>query len=258
VPTPQLHPHKTTDRGYEPTYEFPGDRINDQHVRASEVVADVAGWLRPEDALKLYELAYFAHGPIVEIGSYRGKSTTILAMAARDAGHASPIVSIDVDPEAGPAVYAAARARGVQDRLVLVRSSAHGFFAANPSCSPALVFLDGDHTREGVTRDLGTLRAHVPNGGLILFHDFNDPGNPGNAAASIGVVEAVEDSWVPKDCAFGGVFGACGLYVRRHGGPSGPRPGVIDLVRYDSPRLVYRQRVRWPLGRVTRRLLSRR
>jgi predicted O-methyltransferase YrrM len=43
----------------------------------------VPGWLRPEDALKLYELAYYATGPILEIGTYRGKSGTLMAIAAR-------------------------------------------------------------------------------------------------------------------------------------------------------------------------------
>ena len=40
------------------------------------------------------------------------------------------------------------------------------------------------------------------------------------------MTQAVEESWVARDCAFGGLFGACGLY-RREAGPQ--REGDPDL-----------------------------
>src|SRR5262249_44886716 len=38
---------------------------------------DIPGWLRREDALKLYEMAYFTNGHILELGTYQGLSTAI-------------------------------------------------------------------------------------------------------------------------------------------------------------------------------------
>jgi len=53
------------------------------------------------------------------------------------------------------------------------------------------------------------------------------------------------------------VFGACGLFRRLRGGPPEPAVGSFDLLRYDTPRLQYLQRVRWPAGRIARGFLGR-
>jgi hypothetical protein len=77
-----------------------------EHAPIGDIVADVPGWLQPEDELKLYELAHAAAGPILEIGTYRGRSTTIMALAA-EAGAGAFIVSVDVDPQAETAARVA-------------------------------------------------------------------------------------------------------------------------------------------------------
>jgi predicted O-methyltransferase YrrM len=250
-------PGKTDSRDYLPSYDFGRERLSDAHANAAELVADIPGWLRPEDALKLYELAYYAPGPILEIGTYRGKSATLMAMAARDSGRSTLVVSVDVDPSGLREAAAAAAAKGVRDRLLLVRGSAEAFLASNDGFRPSLVFLDADHSEEAVARDLRTLEPHVPRGGLLLLHDFLDPKNDDPSASEVGVVDAVHRSWVSHRCEFAGVFGASGLFRRVNDGPPIPDPGILDLLRYDSPRLQYLQRVRWPLGRAARRLLRR-
>jgi hypothetical protein len=62
---------------------------------------------------------------------------------------------------------------------------------------------------------------------------------------------------VSRDCEFAGVFGCCGLFRRREGGPPSAGPPTVDAVWRDSPRMQYLQRVRWPAGRLARRLLRR-
>jgi predicted O-methyltransferase YrrM len=250
-------PAKTDSRDYLPSYDFGRERVSDAHAHAQDLVADIPGWLRSEDALKLYELAYYAPGPILEIGTYRGKSGTLMAMAARDAGRSTLVVSVDVDLSGLREAAAAAAAKGVRDRLLLVRGSAEAFFASNGGFRPSLVFLDADHSEGAVARDLRTLEPHVPRGGLLLLHDFLDPKNEDPAATEIGVVDAVRRSWLSDQCEFAGVFGACGLFRRVKNGQSAPDPGVLELLRYDSARLQYLQRLRWPLGRAARRLLRR-
>lgn len=78
---------------YRATYAFAGEFLNEQHrfysiCPAKEHLIDLGidGWLRRENALNLYELAYFAPGPILEIGSYHGLSTSILARAVAEGG----------------------------------------------------------------------------------------------------------------------------------------------------------------------------
>lgn len=193
---------------------------------AVEAVEALPGWLLDDDALKLYELAYAAFGPILEIGTYRGKSTILMAIALRDAGRPGPIVSLDVDGAGLEAARAEAAERGLADRIALVRGTAEALMRSRPEFAPTFVFLDGDHSRRGVARDLRALEAGVPQGALLLFHDFNDRRNADPGEPDYGVTQAVEESWVARDCAFGGLFGACGLY-RREAGPQ--REGDPDL-----------------------------
>jgi predicted O-methyltransferase YrrM len=232
---------------------------SDAQREAVRSVEALPGWLLEADALKLYELAGLADGPILEIGTHRGKSTILMATALRDCGRAGPLVSLDVDAAGLRDAATEAAARGLTDRLALVRGTAETLFRAHPGFSPSLVFLDGDHSRRGVARDLRALRERVPAGALILFHDYHDARNADPAEPDYGITEAVESSWVARDCEFGGVFGCCGLFVRRTGprGGAGDIPsgaGIADLGR-EPLRSWLDRRV---LGAVERRLSARR
>lgn len=61
-------------------------------------VVDIEGWLRPAQAERLWGLAELvpSGGRIVEIGSFQGKSTVVLAKAA-----ASDVTVYAIDPHAG-------------------------------------------------------------------------------------------------------------------------------------------------------------
>ncbi len=230
--------------------------LDEQHRRIGEIVADIPGLLRPEDELKLYELAHQATGPILEIGTYRGRSATIMALGAA-AGERAMLFSVDVDPTAQRAAAAALAAHGVASGVVLVRGSAAAAVRVLRGLGPTLTFIDGDHSIAGVRSDLAVLEPVVPRDGLLLFHDFADPRNDDPQVDAIGVREGIAGSWVAKDCEFVGDYGACGLFRRREGEPPGPGPPVIDAVWRDSPRMQYLQRVRWPAGRLARGFLRR-
>ena len=61
-------------------------------------VADVEGWMSPDQARRLYDAAArtAAGQRIVEIGSFRGRSTIVLASAAPDG-----VEIVAIDPHAG-------------------------------------------------------------------------------------------------------------------------------------------------------------
>jgi predicted O-methyltransferase YrrM len=201
----------------------------DAQRRAVESVEPLPGWLLDDDARKLYELAHDAEAPGLEIGTYRGKSAILMATALRDAGRPGPIVSLDVDRDGLDAAHAEASARGLADRIAFVHGTAEALFRSRPDLVPAFVFLDGDHSRRGVARDLRALEPRVPRGGILLFHDFHDERNADPAEPDYGVTEAIEASWVARECQFGGVFGACGLYRRETGGPATPRADMMGV-----------------------------
>ena len=267
------HADKVAERAYRPSYRFEGPWVDETHPTMPDHVRELPGWLRDEDVLKLYELGRLSARPILEVGSYRGKSAVVLASALRAAGDPGPLVSVDIDPEALASARGRIRDHGLQDLVVFARGTLQGLVRAHPGLRLGVVFLDGDHSLEGVRRDLETLEAILPAGSLLLFHDYLDERNDDPGEAHIDVLRGVHESWVARDCEFAGVFGCCGLYRRLSGGPpasasvEGMRaaaevrgddlPALLDVVRHDTLRMRYLQRIRRPAGRRVRRLLGR-
>lgn len=218
-------------------------------------VESIPGWLRAADAEKLYELAQLTSGPILEIGTHYGKSAVLMALAVKDAGRRDVIYTLDIDRRFLGAAAAEARAREVDDVIVFVRGTSRAFARAYPNLRPALTFVDGDHTRAGVERDLAALEALVPVGGSLLFHDFADPRNDDPGCPDTKVRPAVEESWVRRDCEFVGAFGVCGLFQRREASLQ-CSAGVADLIPLEDWRDRLRYGVRYPAARVLRALTS--
>jgi hypothetical protein len=61
---------------------------------AIKAALQIDGWLSGSEAAALYDLAHDAKGPIVEIGSWRGRSTAVLALASM-AGNYQPVYAVD-------------------------------------------------------------------------------------------------------------------------------------------------------------------
>lgn len=257
-PAVRLHPGKRAEGSYLPSYET-AEHDDEAQRAACAAVEAIPGWLRPEDALKLYELAFHAAGPILEIGCYRGKSSVLMARALRDAANPAPLVSVDVDPVALGAAAAAAGRHDVDDRVLYVRGLGRRAVPRDARAPPPARLRRRRPLAGGARRDLAQLGPRVPAGGLVLMHDYHDARNADPAQPALGVVQAVAESWMARDCAFGGVFGCSALFRRDRGGPdpgAAPAP-ILDLVIRDPLRLQLLQRVRWPLGRRLRALRGR-
>lgn len=116
-----------------------------------------------------------ARSRCVEIGRYKGGSTVLMAAALPEG---SCLLSIDNHskmnlPEVGPRLDAALRKvldrYGLASRVeLLVADSAQVPVGA---ASVDLVFVDGDHTYQGVSRDFSHWGPALKVGGHILFHD---------------------------------------------------------------------------------------
>jgi predicted O-methyltransferase YrrM len=221
-------------------------------------VESIPGWLRAEDADKLYELAQRTPGPILEVGTHFGKSAVLMALAVQEAQRSDLVLyTLDVDRRAIRAAAAEAEARDLEDAIVFVRGTLRAFARAYPQVRPALTFVDGDHSRTGVERDLQVLEMLVPAGGALLFHDFADPRNDDPDHPETKVRPAVEASWVARECEFHGSFGVCGLFVRREAPPRTPA-AVADLLGLASGMEQFRYRVRYPAAQLLRQLRARR
>ena len=209
---------------YAPTFGFEGEFINDRHRSYATcprngglIDVGIEGWLWPEDALKLYELAYFAPGDILELGSYHGLSSSILSRANHDAGLRRRIQSADLDPEC------VATARSQLERMGL---SANTDFAAGEAAEYCrglrqagrtfgFAFIDHAHTYEAVRDVCRHLGGVIMPGGFALFHDYKTRRNADPSDTDYGVPQGIRDGLDAGEFEFYGIFGASALYRRR-------------------------------------------
>ena len=138
------------------------------------------GWLFQHEGPLLYELARrcTGRGVIVEIGSWKGKSTIWLARGAA-AGAGVHLYAVDPhtgSPEHGSDVWTLPEFErnieraGVGDRvtpIVAISSEA----AADFSQPIELLFIDGAHDVGSVRHDLDAWTPKVIEGGVIALHD---------------------------------------------------------------------------------------
>jgi predicted O-methyltransferase YrrM len=232
-------------RGYEPIYRsFEPSLYVPQlglhgflsatHEHVAEAVADIRGKLMVGDAQKLYEAAYFARGQILEVGRLHGKSTAVLAMGLRDGsagarsggpsddpsggliggpsgepiGGGGPIYSVEIDDRYEPIARAHLRERGLLDLVRLVRGDSAEAIAALSGRFDT-VFVDGDHSYAGFTRDLQALSGRIAPGGVAMFHDCF---HPENERGGYGVARALAERAQAMGLAYRGRFGGMALY----------------------------------------------
>lgn len=148
---------------------------------------DIEGFLSPYEAVSLYRLAA-GLGPdstIVEIGSWKGKSTYCLARGLR-AGRVVAIDPFDAAGEQGSReIYSANRgsgplldqftrrmdALGVSPKIEVLQGYSTQFVGRIPRID--LLFIDGDHSIDGCGFDFLNYAPALAPGGYIAFHDYN-------------------------------------------------------------------------------------
>ncbi len=174
--------------------------------RAAEAAA---GFMPPAEGLALYRAAaaYAPVGPVLEIGTYCGKSTIYLAAAARQAGQ--PVITVDhhhgseenqpgweyhdpalVDPRTGrldtlPHLRATLGDAGLEEDVIAVvgRSARLARVWRTPL---GLLFIDGGHTEAAAGADYEGWARWVTRGGALAIHDvFPDPADGGQAPYGI-------------------------------------------------------------------------
>jgi predicted O-methyltransferase YrrM len=146
--------------------------------QVSSVVSHVEGWLSDEQGRALYRAAAATtgRGAIVEIGSWKGRSTIWLASAARLTGRCvyaiDPHTRSNEDPLANTlAEFRANLERaGVSDAVrPLITTSAEAVAILEDPVE--LLFIDGDHSYDAVERDVELWLPRLIEGGVVLFHD---------------------------------------------------------------------------------------
>ena len=180
-----------------------------------------------------------AQGTILEIGSYKGKSTVGLASVAQRYG-LGPVVA--VDPHSAPAVtdfgHGSQQSSWDDFRASLRRAGVEGSVEAHRAYSRdlargwtrpiRLLWIDGDHTYAGAKQDIELFRGFLTPGAIVAMHDVlhtfdgpvrvfaeevlaSDDFGPAGVCGSIGWAQ-----YRPRDGAsWGGARRALARRVRR-------------------------------------------
>jgi predicted O-methyltransferase YrrM len=173
----------------------------DETLRAAAEAA--RGFMPPDEGLALYDAAanVLVDGPMLEIGSYCGKSGIYLGAAARARG--TVLFSVDhhrgseenqpgwewhepdlVDPDIGkmdtlPVFRRTIHDAGLEGTVIAVVADSPTL-AAYWTTPLSLLFIDGGHGTEPAHRDYELWTPHVRREGLLLIHDvFPDPKDGG-------------------------------------------------------------------------------
>ena len=137
-------------------------------------ISNVQGWLYDDEPEWLYGRAKEAHGLIVEVGSYMGKSTICLAQGAMDGG-GGPVLAFDPQYIGGRPTYEQflrnLTDHGVRDIVepFVCRSEEVRRFVCDGEA--ALIFIDGEHTYQSTASDIDLLLPMLQAGGIMAVHD---------------------------------------------------------------------------------------
>ena len=162
-----------------------------------ESVAGVDGWMSDDQARRLFDAAASTRPgeQIVEIGSFRGRSTIVLASAAPDG-----VRVFAIDPHAGndrgPEEIDGFEAEAADDHEVFNRNLAAAGVDARVTHlrlfsdkahrevrgPVAVLYVDGAHRYKPARADIRTWGTRVGDGGTMLIHD---------SFSSVGVTLAI-------------------------------------------------------------------
>ena len=169
---------------------------------------DVRGFLPDHDGQQLFEWANQAApiGPLLEIGSYCGRSTLWLGQAAK--AHDTVVLALDhhrgsEEHQPGESHHDEAlvdttgqfdsfgefrrniAAAGLEDTVIpiVARSETVGPYWQG---GLGMVFIDGGHSLDAALADYRAWAPHVRPGGILAIHDvFLDPAEGGQAPFTI-------------------------------------------------------------------------
>ena len=174
-----------------------------------EFLNTIKGFMDDEEALRLYDLSLTASriGPVLEIGSYCGRSAAIIGSACKQ--NSGILFSIDhhagseeqqpgeqyFDPDlydeqtlsvnTFPLFRQTLSRAGLKDTVVPIvcTSKTAGRMWKTPL---SMVFIDGGHSFEAAHTDFFTWAPHIIPGGFLVIHDiFFNPEEGGQSPRQV-------------------------------------------------------------------------
>jgi SAM-dependent methyltransferase len=219
----------------------------------------VEGWLTDDQAARLRAAAERSAGRIVEIGSYHGRSTIVLAGAAPPGGEV-----VAIDPHAGNdrgprqwtgtadegeadnrAFRTNLERAGVADRVRHVRRPSQEALDAVAG-EVDVLYVDGAHRYVPASADITRWGARVAPGGTMLIHD---------AFSSVGVTAAIlRHLLLDPRFRYAGRSGSLAEYRREPGGRLAGAGGQLAALPWFARNLVIKAAIVARMPRLARAL----
>lgn len=163
-------------------------------VELLDTVMPIEGWLEINE---IYTLNYFAKKALeeikvdehlIEIGSFKGRSTVTIALACKKAIKGKLIT---VDPHQGTFTHKSlgikntlgdlkknVKQRGLAKFVDVVQAESKEVFERLKGIKTKLVFIDGSHKYKDVRRDFLNWSSTLMPGGYLIFHDALNVSGP--------------------------------------------------------------------------------
>lgn len=126
--------------------------------------------LCPWEGEYLFSLAYMAKKGIVETGRFHGGSTFLISCANTNI----PVHSVDIAPQNDELLKTYFKKSGTGANVNLIVGDSQN--VKYPEVGDIdLLFIDGDHSYQGCTKDFENWYEKVVPGGSIVFHDSYFP-----------------------------------------------------------------------------------
>lgn len=237
---------ETNFPGYRKTIGFEGEYINDNHryyaecptIDDTNITIGIDGWLRRADALKLYEMGYFAPGNILEFGTYQGLSTSILSQANHDSGLKKEIHTVEIDGSLMKRAQENLQGRHLEQKVVFYHASSSEALVKilDRDKKFDFIFIDHSHEYDPVHEICEHMDALLNDGGYCLFHDYIHPDTFDETTQDFKVYQAVLDGLDKDAFEFQGSFGCTGLFRKK------PRDQEVTIAQLTADYRNLRQR----------------
>lgn len=162
--------------------------------RALDIMRRVEGWFTDEEAALFFESIYTTYlsgvtGHALEIGSFCGRSTVIMAAAVRMADPTARILAIDPH-EGAHSTPGGQISQGNSTLSKFTETMRIAGFSGSVTQIPkksyevewslpiAALFIDGLHDRLNVSRDYIQFASFLARGSVVMFHDYGNPDYP--------------------------------------------------------------------------------
>lgn len=183
----------SSDGSYDPfcDIDLGSKKIVDLEALAS-ISISIPGMVSPKSGQFLYTMCYMqqSKGDVVEVGSWQGRSTSFLARAVSNSKNGNFYAIDHFKGNSGKEkLYAAGKNDlsdlksnflsnmervGLSDSVILLNMPNEQAEREIKDINIRFLFIDGDHSKEGVEKDIELFFPKLQPGSIVVFDDFSN------------------------------------------------------------------------------------